>query len=112
MPASRRLSRRDRRTVVCGAGGALAVCWLLGAVFLATGAVLVSGICVRGAAQCNTPAGLSPLVGHVLQVLGWTLILVGPVLAAATYRKLHRSWVGRRVISRLMPWPIQPRRRG
>jgi hypothetical protein len=96
---------------MCGSVGALAACWLAGAVFLATGTVLVSGICVRGDAQCNTPAGLSPLVGHVLQVLGWVLILAGPLLAAATYRKLHRSWLGRRVVSRLMPWPLQPRRR-
>jgi hypothetical protein len=79
---------------------------------LATGTVLVGGICVRAGAQCNTPAGLSPLVGHVLELLGWALILVGPVLAAATYRKLNHSWVGRRVVSRLMPWPLQTRRRG
>ena len=95
---------------MCGAAGALAACWLSGAVFLATGAVLVSGICVRSDAGCNTPAGLSPLVGHVLHVLGWTLIIVGPVLAHVTYRKLCRSWLGRRVVSRLIPWPLDSRR--
>jgi hypothetical protein len=46
----------------------------------------------------------------VLGPLGWLLVLIGPVVAVAVYRKLRRSWVGRRMIARLIPWPIAPRR--
>jgi hypothetical protein len=103
-------SRRERRAVICGAFGALAACWLAAAVLLATGAVLGSGLCGRGDNACGHPPGIAPLIGQVLGPLGWLLVLIGPVVAVAVYRKLRRSWVGRRMIARLIPWPIAPRR--
>lgn len=110
MVSRRPRTQRERRAVLYGAFGALAACWLAAAVFLATGAVLGSGLCVSDGNACGHPQGIAPLVGRVLGLLGWLLVLGGPVAGAAVYRKLQRSWVGRRMIARLIPWPIAPRR--